>query len=94
MEKAASSYAKFNRIDLEDEQTVPYDLIVVQPFTASDDPSVLVIKPIPNIREKIQKMIAKYRVETIDIEDVEREEADLEEDVWFNDEIENAKSQL
>ncbi|MEE1310265.1 MAG: hypothetical protein UHJ41_09295, partial [Bacteroidaceae bacterium] len=86
MEKAASSYAKFNRIDLEDEQAVPYDLIVVQPFTATDDPSVLGIKPIPNIQEKIQKMIAKYRAETIDIEDVEYEEADLEEDVLFNDE--------
>ena len=83
MEKAASSYAKFNRIDLEDEQAVPYDLIVVQPFTATDDPSVLGIKPIPNIQEKIQKMIAKYRAETIDIEDVEYEEADLEEDVLF-----------
>ncbi|MBR5593454.1 MAG: hypothetical protein IKW46_05205 [Bacteroidaceae bacterium] len=94
MEKAASSYAKFNRIDLEDEQAVPYDLIVVQPFTATDDPSVLGIKPIPNIQEKIQKMIAKYRAETIDIEDVEYEEADLEEDVLFNDEIENAKRQL
>jgi hypothetical protein len=86
MEKAASSYAKFNRIDLEDEQAVPYDLIVVQPFTATDDPSVLGIKPIPNIQEKIQKMIAKYRAETLDIEDVEYEEADLEEDVLFNDE--------
>ncbi len=86
MEKAALSYAKFNRIDLEDEQAVPYDLIVVQPFTATDDPSVLGIKPIPNIQEKIQKMIAKYRAETIDIEDVEYEEADLEEDVLFNGE--------
>ena len=41
MEKAASSYAKFNRVDLEDEQAVPYDMIVVQPFTATDDPTVL-----------------------------------------------------
>ena len=31
-------------------------------------------------------MIAKYRAETIDIEDVEYDEADLEEDVLFNDE--------
>ena len=31
-------------------------------------------------------MIAKYRAETIDIEDVEYEEADLEEDVLFNNE--------
>ena len=45
MEKAAASYAKFNRVDLEDEQAVPYEMIVVQPFTATDDPTVLGIKP-------------------------------------------------
>ena len=83
MEKAASSYAKFNRVDLEDEQAVPYDLIVVQPFTATDDPSVLGIKPIPNIQERIDALLKKYQAENIDIEDIEFEEADLEEDVLF-----------
>ena len=61
MERAAASYAKYNRVDLEDEQTLPYELIVVQPFTATDDPTVLGIKPIPNIQQKISDMIAKYR---------------------------------
>ena len=83
MERAAASYAKYNRVDLEDEQTLPYELIVVQPFTATDDPTVLGIKPIPNIQQKISDMIAKYRAETLDIEDVEFEEADLEEDELF-----------
>lgn len=78
MERAASSYAKYNRIDVEDETAVPYDVIVVQPFTATSDPSVLGIKPIPNIQEKIQAMLKKYRAESMDIEDVEFEEADLE----------------
>lgn len=78
MERAASSYAKYNRIDVEDETAVPYDVIVVQPFTATNDPSVLGIKPIPNIQEKIQAMLRKYRAESMDIEDVEFEEADLE----------------
>lgn len=85
MEKAAASYAKYNRVDLEDEQTLPYELIVVQPFTATDDPSVLGIKPIPNINARIKQLIDKYRAETIDIEDVEFEEADLEEDTLFAD---------
>lgn len=85
MEKAASSYAKFNRVDLEDEQVVPYDMIVVQPFTATDDPTVLGIKPIPNIREKIRTLLNKYRSENIDIEDIEFEEADLEEKTLFED---------
>jgi hypothetical protein len=82
MEKAASSYAKFNRVDLEDEQAVPYEMIVVQPFTATDDPTVLGIKPIPNLQEKIDQMIKHYGAETIDIEDIEYEEPDLEEEMW------------
>ena len=50
----------------------------MQPFTATDDPRVLGIEPIPNIQSKIDARIEKYRRETIDIEDVEFEEYDLE----------------
>ena len=78
MERAASSYAKHNRIDIEDEEAMPYDMIVPQPFTATDDPRVLGIEPIPNIQQRIAEMIDKYRKETIDIEDVQFEEVDLE----------------
>lgn len=85
MERAASAYGKLNRVDLEDEQALPLDQILVQPFTATDDPRVLGIEPIPNIAEKISAMIKKYRAETIDIEDVEFEEADLELDSLFPD---------
>ena len=84
MEKAASSYAKFNRVDFEDEQALPYDLIVVQPFTATSDPRVLGIKPIPNVEEKIAAMLKKYRQESMDIDDVDYEEVDLEEEELFN----------
>ena len=88
MERAAASYAKYNRVDLEDEQTLPYDMIVVQPFTATSDPTILGLKPIPNLQQKIDKLLAKYRAETIDIEDIDYEEADLEETIYFpsNDE--------
>lgn len=77
MERAATSYAKFNNVNVEDEQSVPYDLIVVQPFTATQDPTVLGIKPIPNIDKKITELIAKYRAESIDIDDIEFEEPDI-----------------
>lgn len=77
MERAATSYAKFNNVNVEDEQSVPYDKIVVQPFIATDDPSVLGIKPIPNIEEKINALIEKYRAESMDIDDIEWEEADV-----------------
>lgn len=85
MERAASSYAKYNRVDLEEEQLLPYDEIVVQPFTATNDPTPLGIKPIPNIQERIKRMIEKYTAESIDIQDVEYEEYDLEEDELFSD---------
>ena len=77
MERAATSYAKFNNVNVEDEQAVPYDLIVVQPFTATQDPSVLGIKPIPNIEQKISALIEKYRKESMDIDDIEYEEPDI-----------------
>lgn len=85
MERAAASYAKFNRVDLEDEQLIPYEDIVVQPFTATSDPTVLGIKPIENLDEVVKAMIEKYKQETLDIEDVEFEEADLQEDELFNE---------
>ena len=91
MEMAESSYAKFNRVDLEDEQAVPYDLIVVQPFTATDDPSVLGIKPMPRLQERIQELLHKYQAENIDIEDIEFEEADLEEKSLFPEDNGNAQ---
>ena len=85
MERAATAYGKLNRVDLEDEQAIPRDQILVQPFTATDDPRVLGIEPIPNLADKISAMIEKYRRETIDIQDVEFEEVDLELDNLFPD---------
>ncbi len=66
---------------------------LVQPFMATDYPRVLGIEPIPNIAEKISAMIEKYRKETIDIEDVEFDEVDLEFDALFPDnEVESTKA--
>lgn len=83
MERAATSYGKLNRVDLEDEQAMPYDMIVCQPFTATEDPRTLGIEPIPNIQQRISDMIAKYRRESADIEDIEFEEVDLEFNTLF-----------
>lgn len=83
MERAATAYGKLNRVDLEDEQAIPLDQILVKPFSSTDDPRVLGIEPISNIAEKIAAMIEKYRAETINIEDVEFEEYDLELDTLF-----------
>ena len=85
MERAATSYAKYNRVDVEDETALPYHLIVVQPFTATDDPTVLGIKPIPNRQKFVEDLLSKYRAESADIDDVEYELADLEEDELWAD---------
>lgn len=83
MERAASSYARINKVDLEDEKKLPFDLIVVQPFTPTVDPSVLGLKPIPNLRRRIHDLYEKYSKESIDILDVDFEEADLLENEFF-----------
>lgn len=79
----AAAYGKLNKVDVEEEKVMPYDQILKQPFTATDDPSVLGITPTPNIDERIKEMIAKYSAETLDIVDVEHEEVDLEFDTLF-----------
>ncbi|MCQ2345734.1 MAG: hypothetical protein MJZ82_03085 [Paludibacteraceae bacterium] len=81
MEKAASSYAKFNRVDLEDEQAVPYEDIVIQPFVPTMDPTVLGMHAVPNLDRKIQELLKEMG--TSDIEDIEFEEVDLEEKELF-----------
>ncbi|MDE6237828.1 MAG: hypothetical protein K2M45_08175 [Muribaculaceae bacterium] len=83
MERASATYAKFNAIDREEERSIPIEKIIPQPFVATDDPSILGIKPIPNLRERQRKLIEKYRKETVDIEDISFEEVDLLEQELF-----------
>ncbi|MGM9861592.1 MAG: hypothetical protein ACI30W_03265 [Muribaculaceae bacterium] len=83
MEKAATSYAKFHGIDREDDDANGVGKLMVQPFTATDDPTVLGIKPIPELRKKIDALLSKYKAESMDIEDVDFEDVDLEMDKIF-----------
>ena len=77
MEKAATSYAKYNRIDVEDEQSVPYHMIVVQPFFPTTDPRVVGINPVPNIDDRIRKLTRELADSHPDTLNIEYEEADL-----------------
>jgi hypothetical protein len=83
MERAASSYAKYTGADRDDETSMPYDEIVPQPFVATTDPSVLGIKAIPNLYDYISKLSKELSKDCIDVDDVEYEEADLEEAKLF-----------
>lgn len=85
MERVVASYAKYNRVDLEDEMTMPYDEIVIQPFCATLDVRVLGLKPIPDVYNHIAKLTKELSRDFVDIADVEFEEADLEENLLFPD---------
>lgn len=85
MERAAATFAKFNAIDREDELKFPVDKMIPQPFVATDDPSVLGLKPIPNLRDRQRALIEKYSKETSDILDISFEEIDLREKEIFDD---------
>lgn len=83
MERVAADYAKFNRVDVEDEQQIPWEKIMIQPFIATSDPSVLGLKPIPNLRERISALEKKYNKIFPDMKDIEVEEVDLREDELY-----------
>lgn len=76
MVKAMNVYAKYNQLDKEDAERIPWDEIIPQLFEPTEDPTVLGIKPIANIREKIAAMKKKYMNE---IEDVTYDEIDIEQ---------------
>ena len=87
MATAAGHYARYNKIDQEDVLKIPYEDIVPQVFEPTSDPTVIGIKPIPNIREKIAGMKKKYMTDIA--EDITFEETDFNEEEFFADEKEN-----
>lgn len=83
MAMAAKELGKVNRVDLEDEKILPYEQIVIQPFTPSSDPTIIGLKIIPNVDEVKARLKKQMSMDNPDIEDVDFEEADLEEDTLF-----------
>lgn len=81
MGAASNYYAKYTQLDKEDILDKGYDKIIVQPFEPTDDPTVLGIKPIPNVRDKIKSKIEQYWSD--DIEDVDFEPVEFNEDDIF-----------
>lgn len=68
MVMAGDKYAKYNQLDKEDSLEYPWEEIIPQMFLPTSDPTVIGIKPVSNIAERIQKMKQKYET---DIEDVD-----------------------
>lgn len=85
MALAAKELGKVNRVDLDDEKELPYELIVVQPFSPSLDPTLIGLKRIDNLEEVKARLRKQLAADNPDIEDIDYEIADLEEESLFPD---------
>lgn len=85
MALAAKELGKVNRVDLDDEKELPYELIVVQPFSPSLDPTLIGLKRIDNLEEVKARLRKQLEADNPDIEDIDYELADLEEESLFPD---------
>lgn len=75
--KAAAVSGKINKLDKDDPTEFPWDDIKPQQFQITSDPSVIGIKPIPNLKDKISKLFEKYKTDIEIVEDVNYEEIDV-----------------
>lgn len=80
MAAASAAYGKFNKLDKEDPQDLGYDKIIPQNFEITDDPSILGFKKIPDVKERINKLIKEMGQ---DIQDVQYEEVEYNEEDIF-----------
>jgi len=69
---AADKLGKYNRLDKEDAQELPWEDILPQTIEPTSDPTVLGGKVLKNKEEEIRKMYIKYKGE-IEIEDTDYE---------------------
>lgn len=89
MAAASAAYGKFNKLDKEDPQDLGYDKIIPQNFEITDDPSILGYKKIPDVKERINKIIKEMGQ---DIQDVQYEEVEFNEEDIFK--LSNKKSDV
>ena len=74
---ALDKLAKYNRLDKEDNEELPFDKIIPVDWETTIDVSVLGAKPIENLDAEIEKLYKKY-MDDIEIEDIDYQEVDDE----------------
>ena len=70
---AISALAKYNKLDQDEAEELPWDELIPTPIEPPNDPTVLGITKLENEDELIQKLLKKYKDE-IEIEDVQFED--------------------
>lgn len=76
-ERANADYAKFNRLDRDDEERLDWSQIVPHVIEPTDDPTVIGIAPVKGLRDKIRKLRRRF---SADIQDADFVEMDKEDD--------------
>jgi len=84
--KAAKVKVSANQLDKTDETEFPWEDLKVQSFEMTSDPSVIGLKKIPNLKEKIAAAFKKYAEDISFIEEVTYEEIDLDPIMNYGDE--------
>lgn len=74
---ALDKLAKYNRLDKEDMEELPFDKIIPVDWETTTDVTVLGTKPIENLDQEIAKLYKKY-IDEIEIEDIDYQEVDDE----------------
>lgn len=70
---AIDKLAKYNKLDQDEGEQIPWDEIIPQEIEPTSDISVLGIKPMENKENEIKRLYDKYKGE-IEIEDIDYEE--------------------
>ncbi len=78
MERVAATYAKAFGVAKEEEQAVPVEQILVQPWVPTDNPEVIGLKRLPDREKKICSLLQELRVKEPEIIDIDFEEADID----------------
>ena len=66
-----STFARFTRLDKDEQTALEYDQIVPQQFEITTDPAVAGFERIPNIEQKVQRLFERYKREAEQTEAVE-----------------------
>lgn len=83
MVAAADKYAKYTQLDKEEVRDPDWDSVALQRFIFTDNPEVIGIKRLPNLRERKRKMIETYTKDIEDVQVIEAEDTDLDIDQLF-----------
>lgn len=75
---ALQALAKYNRLDKDDVDELPFDKVIPVDWETTTDVTVLGVKPIENKEEEIKRIFRKY-ADDIDIEDIEYQEVKKDE---------------